>query len=259
MDSGGIMLFLFIGLVAGNIIGTITWRLPLTILQPIPADQTSPRLPLWLPGTRCCECETSLAWYDNIPLFSWLRLQGKCRHCGHPVCWHYLLLEVICIAMAVLCYALHPQAILLALALFLYFWFALALSAIDIKHYLLPDRLTLPLLWLGLLFNTCTGMIRCEDAIAGAAAGYIILWLIYWVIRLIWHKEGLGYGDFKMLAAVGAWSGWQSLPIILYIASIAGVIYGLLLWLKKGRRGAPIPFGPALALSGWGYFCWISL
>jgi len=259
MDSGGIILFLFIGLVAGNTIGTIAWRLPLTILQSIPADQTSPRLHLWLPGSRCCKCETPLAWYDNIPLFSWLYLQGKCRHCGHPVCWHYLLLEVICIAMAVLCYALHPQTILLALALFLYFWFALTLSTIDMKYYLLPDKLTLPLLWLGLLFNTFTGMIRCEDAIAGAAAGYIILWLIYWVIRLIWHKEGLGYGDFKMLAAVGAWSGWQSLPIILYIASIAGVVYGLLLWFKEGRRGAPIPFGPALALSGWGYFCWIGL
>lgn len=259
MDSDGIMLFLILGLVAGYLMETISWHLPLIILQSGSADKPPLRLNLWLPPSHCGQCKIPLSWYDNIPLISWLRLRGKCRHCEHPLCWYYLLLEFICITMAVICYALHPHAISLALALFLYFWFALTLSIIDIKYYLLPDRLTLSLLWLGLLFNTFMGSVRCEDAIAGAAAGYLILWSIYWLVRLIWHKEGLGYGDFKMLAAVGAWSGWQSLPAILYIASVTGVVYGLVLWLKEGRRGMAIPFGPALALTGWGYFCWSGL
>lgn len=123
----------------------------------------------------------------------------------------------------------------------------------------LPDKLTLPLLWVGLFFNAFFGPVSSQDAIVGAAAGYLILWLLYWLVRLICHKEGIGYGDFKMLAAVGAWCGWREVPVILYVASIAGIFYGLLLWVKKGHFGDPIPFGPALALSGWGCFCWATL
>lgn len=258
MDNGLAILFLVVGLLAGSTMGMLTWRLPLMVLPPTPADGALSPFNLWLPGSHCCHCQTPLAWYDNIPLLSWLCLKGKCRHCGLPISKRYPLLEALCAVMAVFCYALHPNEILLALALFIYFWFALALSVIDLQHYLLPDKLTLPLLWLGLLFNASFGVIPGKDAIIGAVAGYMILWLIYWLVRLLWHKEGIGYGDFKMLAAAGAWSGWQSIPMILYAASITGIMYGLLLWAKKGRRGALIPFGPALAVSGWGYFCWIS-
>ncbi|MGR5942857.1 prepilin peptidase [Enterobacter sp. C4G1] len=259
MDNELVVLFLIIGLAAGSTMGMVTWRLPLMVLQQYQPDDTSFRCNLWLPPSHCCHCKTPLAWYDNIPVFSWLRLKGKCRYCGLHVSWRYPVLEISSAIMAVLCYILHPDALVLALGLFLYFWFALALSVIDFRHLLLPDLLTLPLLWLGLLFNVLSGIVSCEDAILGAVAGYLLLWMIYWIIWLIWHKEGMGFGDFKLLAATGAWTGWQSLPVILYTASLVGIVYGLLLWRRKGRYTGALPFGPALALCGWGYFCWHTL
>lgn len=259
MDSALTVLFFVVGLVAGSTMGMVTWRLPLMVLHQHTAVEASSDFNLWLPASHCCQCRTPLAWYDNIPLFSWLRLKGKCRHCEHPVSWRYFLLEIGCALMAMLCYSLHPESLPLALALFLYFWFALALSVIDSQHFLLPDKLTLPLLWTGLLFNVLSGTIPCEDAILGAIAGYLILWLIYWLVWLVWHKEGIGFGDFKLLAAAGAWTGWHSVPVILYAASVLGVFYGLLLWLKNRRFTGAIPFGPALALCSWGYFCWLTL
>lgn len=259
MDSSLVILFLVIGLQSGTAMGILTWRLPAQILRQPPACETGPIFDFWLSGSRCCQCQTSLAWYDTLPLIGWMLLKGKCRHCGQPVSKRYPLLEGACALMAVICYALHPSSIIMAGALYVFFWFVLALSAIDLQHYLLPDRLTLSLLWLGLLFNAFFGVVSGQDAILGAAAGYLILWLFYWLVKLIWHKEGMGYGDFKMLAAVGAWCGWQDMPTILYVASMTGLLYGLLLWVKKRHFGDPIPFGPALALSGWGYFCWATL
>ncbi|HBM7658082.1 TPA: prepilin peptidase [Enterobacter cloacae subsp. cloacae] len=259
MDSMLALLFLIIGLLAGSTMGMVTWRLPIMIVQQPNADEAFSRFNLWLPASHCCHCRIPLMWHDNIPLFSWLRLKGKCRHCGQSVSWRYPLLEASCALMAPLCYALHPNNLMLVSGLLLYFWFALALSVIDLQHFLLPDKLTLPLLWLGLLFNLMTGVVPCKDAILGAVAGYLTLWLLYWIVWLIWRKEGLGYGDFKLLAAMGAWTGWQNLPTILYIASIAGVFGGLAWWMKKRQFTGALPFGPALALSGWGYFCWATL
>ncbi|WP_244153193.1 prepilin peptidase [Kosakonia oryziphila] len=253
------LIFMVIGLLAGSTIGMVTWRLPIMIAQQITADEASSHFNLWLPASHCCHCRMPLVWHDNIPLFSWLRLKGKCRHCRQAVSWRYPLLEVSCALMALLCYTLHPDNLALVSGLLFYFWFALALSVIDSQYFLLPDKLTLPLLWLGLLFNLMTGVVQCEDAIMGAVAGYLTLWLIYWIVRLIWHKEGIGYGDFKLLAAAGAWTGWQSLPMILYIASSIGIFYGLVLWIKNKRLTGVLPFGPALALSSWGYFCWVTL
>lgn len=259
MDNMLVLVFLIIGLLAGSTLGMVTWRLPIMIAQQASTDGASSRFNLWLPASHCCHCSMPLMWHDNIPLFSWLRLKGKCRYCKQVVSWHYPLLEASCALMAPLCYALHPDNLTLVSGLLLYFWFALALSVIDSQHFLLPDKLTLPLLWLGLLFNLITGGITCEEAILGAVAGYLSLWLLYWFIWLIWHKEGIGYGDFKLLAAAGAWTGWHSLPTILYIASIAGILFRLMWWLKKRELSGALPFGPALALSGWGYFCLVTL
>lgn len=252
------MFFLAIGLIAGSTMGMLTYRLPLMITHEENPAKAGTALNLWFPGSHCCHCRQPLRWFDNIPLLSWLWLRGKCRYCGKRVSLRYLLSELICAIIAPLCYLLHPNDIGLALALFLYFWFALALCIIDLRHLLLPDKLTLPLIWCGLVFNACTGFIDCHDAILGAVAGYATLWLVNQIVRLAYRKEGIGYGDFKLFAATGAWSGWQSLPYILYIAAIAGIIYGLLAMLRARRRVSIIPFGPALALSGWGYFCWMS-
>lgn len=259
MDSSLVTLFLIIGLLSGTAMGILTWRLPAEILRPYSTGEAGSTSEFTFSGSRCCQCQTPLFWYDTVPLLGWMLLKGKCRHCGQPVSTRYPLLEGLCAMMAVICYALHPASMIMSLALFLFFWFVLALSVIDLQHYLLPDKLTLPLLWVGLLFNALFGPVSSQDAIVGAAAGYLILWLLYWLVRLICHKEGIGYGDFKMLAAVGAWCGWREVPVILYVASIAGIFYGLLLWVKKGHFGDPIPFGPALALSGWGCFCWATL
>ena len=259
MDSMLALLFLVIGLLAGSTMGMVTWRLPIMIAQQTNANGAASRLNFWWPASHCCHCRIPLVWHGNIPLYSWLRLKGKCRHCGHAVSGRYPLLEASCAVVAPLCYALHPDNLMLVSALLLYFWFALALSVIDAQHLLLPDKLTLPLLWLGLLFNLMTGPISCEDAVLGAVAGYLSLWLLYWIVWLIWHKEGIGYGDFKLLAAAGAWTGWQSLSVILYVASVIGILCGLVLWFKNRRFTGALPFGPALALSGWGYFCWLTL
>lgn len=259
MDNMLVLIFLVVGLLAGSTMAMVTWRLPIMIAQQTNAEGLTSPFNLWFPASHCCHCRIPLAWHDNIPLFSWLRLKGKCRHCGQSVSWRYPLLEVSCALVAALCYALHPDNLMLSSGLLLYFWFALALSVIDSQHLLLPDKLTLPLLWLGLLFNLTTGVIPCEDAILGAVAGYLSLWLLYWFIWLIWRKEGIGYGDFKLLAAAGSWTGWQSLPTILYTASIIGILWGLALWIKKRQLTGALPFGPALALSSWGYFCWLTL
>lgn len=250
--------FLAIGLIAGSTMGMATYRLPMMIAHAENPDKTGSELSLWYPGSHCCHCRQPLRWFDNIPVLTWLWLRGKCRYCGEAISIRYLLSELLCATAALLCYLFHPNAIELALALFLYFWFALALCIIDIHHLLLPDKLTLPLIWCGLLFNAWSGFIDCKDAIFGAAAGYVALWLVNQIVRLTYRKEGIGYGDFKLFAAAGAWTGWQSLPWILYIAAIAAIIYGVLPMLHARRKVSVIPFGPALALSGWGYFCWMS-
>lgn len=248
------VLFVVAGLVAGSTMGMVTWRLPLMIDR-----QTAPAtLNLGFPASHCCHCQQPLRWYDNIPLLSWLLLRGKCRYCQTAISIRYPLAELFCALAALFCYLCHPYALILAVALFLYFWFALALCIIDLRHMLLPDRLTLSLLWCGLLFNSYTGIIACEEAIMGAAAGYTSLWLLNACVRLLRHKEGIGYGDLKLFAAVGAWTGWQSLPPILYIAAMMSLIYGLWMFLRTRRRVSVIPFGPGLAIGGWGYFCWMT-
>jgi len=248
------LLFTLAGLVAGSTMGMVTWRLPIMLDQ-----QSAPaKLDLWLPASHCCHCRQPLRWYDNIPLLSWIWLRGKCRYCKTAIAVRYPLSELLCALAALFCYLYHPEAIALTIALFLYFWFTLALCIIDLRHLLLPDKLTLPLLWCGLLFNSYTGFISCEEAITGAAAGYASLWLLNACVRLLWRKEGIGYGDLKLFAAVGAWTGWQSLPPVIYIAAMMSLFYGLLMILRTRRRISVIPFGPGLAVSGWGYFWWMA-
>lgn len=174
--------------------------------------------------------------------------------------WYDTLAILLCTVTAIV-FVLLPLPQMIALALYIYFCFALTLSIIDFRSLLLPDKLTLPLLWLGLLFNTHFNLVELSDAIYGAVAGYGVLWCVYWGVWLVSHKEGLGYGDFKLLAAAGAWCGWQTLPMILLVASLGGIFYAIFLQRWQRKPITAIAFGPWLAFSSMinlGYLAWIT-
>jgi leader peptidase (prepilin peptidase)/N-methyltransferase len=205
------------------------------------------------PPSHCLHCERPLRWFHNLPLVSWLALRGQSACCGEPISLRYPLLEGamgLMTAFLFLRFGLTPEA----LALMLLTGTLLALAAIDGEWQLLPDTLTLPLLWLGLLGAVLgwTPALRASDAIIGAAAGYLSLWILYWGHRLLTKREGMGYGDFKLLAAGGAWLGWQALPQVALLAAASGLAYALTARLR-GRLdpGQALPFGPFLAAAIW--------
>lgn len=247
------------GLIFGSFMNVVIYRLPLMINgEASPDAQDSSGYNLCWPGSQCTQCKHRLSWRDNIPLFSWLSLKGQCRYCGTKISIQYPVVEALC-AIVFIAIACLTQAGINAAAIALWFWFALALSIIDWKTYLLPDLLTQPLLWLGLLYHAVFHQLPLQDAIFGAIAGYLSLWMVYWGFRLLTGREGMGYGDFKLLAAIGAWCGWQSLPMVILAASLAGIVMAIA---KPGHlrdlRQA-IPFGPCLALAGWLMFTFQTL
>lgn len=201
-------------------------------------------------ASHCPHCKHPLSPFDNIPLLSWLALRGRCRYCRAPISWQYPLVELLtALASATLAWK-FGYGWQLAAGLLLT-WTLIAASGIDVRTQLLPDQLTLPLLWLGLLIALVPVYVDPATAIIGAAAGYLSLWSVYWLFRLTTGKEGMGYGDFKLLAALGAWLGWQMLPAIILLSSIVGAIVGIALIVAARRgRNVPIPFGPYLAAAG---------
>lgn len=201
--------------------------------------------------SHCPQCKHRLAAWDNIPLLSWLLLRGRCRYCKAPISIQYPLVELLTgVLSAVTLW--HFGANAQGAAAVVFTWVLIAASGIDLRTQLLPDQLTLPLLWLGLLLALAPVFVAPEQAILGAALGYLALWSVYWAFKLLTGKEGMGYGDFKLLAALGAWMGaWALLPIVL-ISSIVGALIGsLYLALSRKGHGVPIPFGPYLAIAGW--------
>ncbi|MEN9888116.1 MAG: Type 4 prepilin-like protein leader peptide-processing enzyme [Pseudomonadota bacterium] len=246
-----------LGLCLGSFLNVLIHRLPRMIEQAwAPAtDDTPPStaapLNLALPGSHCPVCQHPLAWHDNLPLLSFVHLRGRCRHCHHRISWQYPLVELATAGLFVWSVAVHgPGPTALAWA-----GFAaglLALAVIDARTTWLPDALTQPLTWGGLIAAACgwTGL-PLTDALAGAVAGYLSLWTVYWAFRLLTGKEGMGHGDFKLLAALGAWFGWQSLLLIVLIASVSGLLVALLLmWRGLLPENRQIAFGPFLALAG---------
>lgn len=210
-------------------------------------------LTLSAPGSHCPQCGHPIRPWHNIPVLGWLLLRGRCADCGSRISVRYPVIELLAAAIAVATTARIGTGIFLPGALLLS-WALLALSVIDIDHQLLPDDITLPLLWLGLAWHLGFETLPIADAVLGAIAGYGILWLVYHGFRLVTGKEGMGYGDFKLLAALGAWLGWQSLPMIILLSSLVGAIAGVSLMVLLGRgRDVPIPFGPYLAAAGWLY------
>lgn len=244
-----------LGLISGSFMNVVIYRLPIMLDT---KETSSGDINLWLPNSFCPECHHSLRWFDNIPLLSWLLLRGRCRYCNATISWRYPVIEFVCALGFAMLAILFPSPTT-ALSLAIFFWFVLALSAIDLKVLLLPDLLTLPLLWLGLIYNSLYGTIPLEDGVYGVVAGYLALWIIYWGFRLTTGREGMGYGDFKMLAAIGAWCGWQALPPVVLIAAFVGIFISLIRILMHKAADKTLPFGPCLACAGMIVLGWLNL
>lgn len=228
-----------------------TWRSDCEVFLEIEPSEKAEPLTLATPGSHCPSCKTPIKPWHNIPIVSWLILRGKCNSCGASISARYPLVEL---ATALLSVAVASQFEFIAaqgLAL-VATWALIVLTMIDADHQLLPDDITLPLLWLGLIANAFGIFTDLASAVWGAVCGYGSLWSVYWAFKLTTGKEGMGYGDFKLLAALGAWLGWQSLPMIILMSSLIGAIIGItMMALSKLGRGQPMPFGPYLAIAGW--------
>lgn len=210
------------------------------------------------PDSHCPLCNAPVRAWQNIPVVSYILLGGKCANCRKPISIRYPIIEAVSAILSGIV-AWQFGAAWLTLALLFLTWSLIALTMIDFDHQLLPDNITLPLLWLGLAVNALglNPAISAQDAILGAAAGYLSLWSVYWAFKLFTGKEGMGYGDFKLLAALGAWMGWQSLLLIVILSSLVGAIVGISLLVVRGRdRNIPIPFGPYLAGAGFIALIW---
>ena len=210
------------------------------------------------PDSHCPQCNAPVRAWQNIPILSYVLLRGKCAGCQKPISMRYPIIELVTGLLSGVV-AWQFGATWLALAFLVLTWSLISLTMIDFDHQLLPDNITLPLLWLGLLVNALLPgtTVSAADAVLGAIIGYMSLWSLYWVFKMLTGKEGMGYGDFKLLAALGAWMGWQSLLLIVILSSLVGAIVGIALLLLRGRdRNIPIPFGPYLAGAGFIAMLW---
>ncbi|QQK61730.1 prepilin peptidase [Shewanella sp. LC6] len=221
-----------------------------------PIDHYPPKYNLVVPGSACPKCKTSIQPWHNLPILGWLMLRGKCAACHAPISSRYPIIELITgLLVATLAWHFGPsgQFVFAAILTFV----LIALTGIDLDEMLLPDQMTLPLLWLGLLINLNHTFTNPTDAIIGAAVGYLSLWSIFWLFKLLTGKEGMGYGDFKLLAVFGAWLGWQMLPLVILLSSLVGALVGItLIVTKRNQLANPIPFGPYIAAAGWIALIW---
>ncbi|HEX6635730.1 MAG TPA: A24 family peptidase [Usitatibacter sp.] len=233
------------------------WRAECAAIEGREAPEAAP-FNLVTPASRCPSCGTAIRAWQNIPLASWLALRGRCAACRAPISARYPAVELAAGVLAALLAWRYGFSAALPLAA-AYAWALLALTFIDLDTQLLPDDITLPLLWLGLIANAFGVFTDLRSAVLGAAGGYLILWTVYWAFKLLAKKEGMGYGDFKLLAAIGAWAGWQALPVAILVgAGLGAVIGSIALWLSRKGADTRIPFGPYLALGGivalvWGH------
>ncbi len=254
-----------LGLLVGSFLNVLVHRLPVMLERqwqneardvlgmPVQAHE---RFDLCLPASHCPGCGHRIRAWENIPVVSYLALRGRCSACKGRISLRYPLVELACAGLS-LVVAWHFGVSVQALFAMVLTWCLLALSLIDAEHQLLPDVLVLPTLWLGLVVNAFGVFVPLADALWGAVVGYLSLWSVYWLFRLVTGKEGLGYGDFKLLALLGAWGGWQVLPLTLLLSSVVGAVIGLcLLRLRKASLGTTMPFGPYLAIAGWIAWLW---
>jgi len=258
-DSFWILAALIFGLMIGSFLNVVIHRFPIMMerdwLEQCAElhNEEAPvfeRLSLAHPRSRCPHCGHEISALENIPLLSYLLLRGRCKGCKAAISWRYPVVE----AFTGLCFAFvvwQFGSTLATVGAMVFVAAAIALTGIDVDKQLLPDDITLPLLWAGLLFNTFNTYIDLKSAVLGAIGGYLVLWSVYWMFKLFTGKEGMGYGDFKLLAAIGAWLGWQMLPLTILLSSFVGAVVGIgLIVLARRGRDIPIPFGPYLAAAG---------
>ena len=248
-----------LGLCVGSFLNVVIHRLPKMMEQEWHAQcadlhgestSTAAHLSLSKPRSRCPACGHQITAMENIPVISYMLLKGRCSGCSAPISLRYPLIEISTALLSAYT-AWHFGPTIQTASALLLVWSLIALAAIDFDTQLLPDAITLPLLWLGLGFNLATTYVDLPAAVVGAMAGYLSLWTVFWLFKLSTGKEGMGYGDFKLLAALGAWLGWQMLPTIILLSSVVGATVGITLIVVARRgRNIPIPFGPYLAAAG---------
>ncbi len=271
-----VWLSIALGLMVGSFLNVVIYRVPVMLQREwraqccefleldekkVKIDGTAAQhkvFNLVKPDSHCPHCNAPVRAWQNIPVVSYLVLRGKCAHCKSPISLRYPLIEMVTGGLSGLV-AWHFGAGWLCLAMLCLTWSLIALTMIDFDHQLLPDNITLPLLWLGLLVNSLLpeSGVSAQEAILGAVIGYLSLWSVYWAFKFLTGKEGMGYGDFKLLAALGAWMGWKVILLIVILSSLVGAIVGIALLLFLGRdRNVPIPFGPYLAGAGFITLIW---
>ncbi|MCB1615785.1 MAG: prepilin peptidase [Pseudomonadales bacterium] len=259
------VVFFVLGLMIGSFLNVVIYRLPVMMkndwheqcCELLSVENTQPaKMNLAFPASHCPVCQHNIKAWENIPVISYLFLGGKCAGCKTPISLRYPFIELLTGALSavvILHFGLTVQG---GLALVLT-WSLICLTLIDYDEKLLPDSITLPLLWLGLLANLFSTYTSLENSVIGAMAGYLSLWSVFWLFKIVTGKDGMGYGDFKLLAALGAWMGWQMLPLIIILSSLVGSILGILaIALFRRDRNNSIPFGPFLAIAGWIAFVW---
>ncbi|MBU1284685.1 MAG: A24 family peptidase [Gammaproteobacteria bacterium] len=257
---------MLLGLLIGSFLNVVVYRLPKMMqrdwreqardILELPAEGQPDTFNLVLPNSSCPHCAHEIKPWENIPVISYLFLRGKCSSCKAPISMRYPLVELSCGLLSAFI-AWHFGFTWQAGGMLVLTWGLLAMSLIDVDHQLLPDSLVLPLLWLGLIANSFGLFTNLESALWGAIAGYLSLWSVYWLFKLVTGKEGMGYGDFKLLAMLGAWGGWQVLPLTILLSSLVGAVLGLImLRLRNAKTSTPIPFGPYLAIAGWIALLW---
>ena len=261
-----ITLVFIISLMVGSFLNVVIYRLPIMMerswqhefqnyfqstQQSTSIDENLERFDLVKPDSTCPNCGHRIRAWENIPVISWLMLRGKCANCSAAISIRYPLVELGTALLSIWVASFFGFGVASLVAVVVT-WMLIAMTFIDIDKMLLPDELTLPLLWLGLIISLGEVFVTPADAIIGAAAGYLSLWSVYWGFKLLTGKEGMGYGDFKLLAALGAFTGWQGLPTIVILSSLVGAVVGItLILLKKNESSQAIPFGPYLAVAGW--------
>jgi len=250
-----------VGLFVGSFLNVVIYRVPEAMQREWrfeaesflnPDKDIPPPEPfnIMVPGSRCPHCKTAIKPWHNIPLLGYALIAGKCAACKEPISLRYPMIEASTALLGMLVVYLMGPGVTTLFYIALV-WTLLVLTMIDIDHQLLPDSITLWLLWLGFGFNTVFETVPLVDAVWGAIAGYLSLWSIYWLFKLATGKEGMGYGDFKLLAALGAWLGWQALPLVVVLSSFVGAVLGIAGILIQGRdKSQPMPFGPYLAIAG---------